>query len=134
MKRIIARFIALSLLICFPVLAQNISTPVGNNGVPIQAIQLGASQNVSYAAAGGTSATSSAFGANTRLIQISVNISSTDSGIRIATGSAPIASSTTTLIPASGVYYFAVGGGQKVAVLSDNATTGTINVTEAVSQ
>lgn len=111
----------------------NVVTPVGNNGVPIQAVQLGATQNVAYNAAGGASTSSTAFGAATTLIAISLNIASTDTGIRIAIAASPTASSTTTWLPTSGVYYFAVMPGWKVAVLSNNATTGSIGVTEAVS-
>lgn len=111
----------------------NVVTPVGNNGVPIQAVQLGTSQNVSYNAAGGASTQSSAFGSSTTLIAVAINVAAADSGIRVAIAASPTASSTTTLLPASGVYYFAVMPAWKIAVLSNNATTGSINVTEAVS-
>lgn len=111
----------------------NVVTPVGNNGVPIQAIQLGTSQNVSYNASGGASTPSTAFGASTTLIAVALNVASGDSGVRVAIAASPTASSTTSLLPASGVYYFSVMPAWKIAVLSNNATTGTINVTEAVS-
>lgn len=111
----------------------NVVTPVGNNGVPIQAVQLGTSQNVSYNAAGGASTSSSAFGAATTLVVVSVNVASGDTGIRVSIAASPTASSTTTLLPASGMYYFATMPGWKIAILSDNATTGSANVTEAVS-
>lgn len=110
----------------------SVITPVGVNGVPIPAIQLGASQDRTYAASGGASAQSSAFGATTTLIQVSVHLGATASGVRIAIAANPTAVATGTLLPASGTWFFAVQPTWKIAALSDDANTGTINITEAV--
>lgn len=112
--------------------ASPIITAVGAQGAPIPVIQLGTSQNVSYNAAGGASTQSAAFGANTTLVMVSVNVA-TGIGVRIATGTNPTASSTTTLLPASGSWYFCVEPAWKLAVLSNDTNTGTINITEAAA-
>lgn len=110
----------------------NTITPIGNNGMPLEAFQIGASQNVNYAASGGSSAQSTALGAATTMILVAVNIG-TGNGVRIAISSNPTADGTTTLLPASGVYRFYVQPGWKVAVLSNDSNTGSVNVTEVVN-
>ena len=89
-------------------------------------------QNVSYAAAGGASAQSTAFGSQTRYIRVCAVgvVSATIDGVRIAIDSNPTASSTTALIAVNYPEIFKVGPGQKIAVLGNNTGTGTINVTE----
>lgn len=136
--RLLFRSLALVGAICLAEAAYaagggNIVTPTGNNGVPIPAIQLGTSQNLSYNAAGGASAPSSAFGASTTLIALSVTLAAGQTGIRVQIAAAPVASATTTLIPVTGMYFFAAAPGGKIAVLSDDANTGSVNITEAVS-
>lgn len=97
------------------------------------AFREGASQNISYAAAGGASAASTAFGAQTywiRVVAVGV-LSGTLDGVRIIVGDGtPTASSTTTLLPLNWVEWIAVSPGQKIAVLGNNTGTGTVNVTE----
>ena len=90
------------------------------------------SQNVNYAVAGGASAQSSAFGGQTRYIRVSSVgvVGASVDGIRVAVGDNPTASSTSTLIPLNWIEYFKVSPGQKIAVLGNNASTGTISVTE----
>lgn len=111
----------------------NVVTPVGANGQPIPVIRLGTTQNVAYNAAGGASTQSTAFGASTTLILIAARIPAANTGVRIAIASSPTATSSTTLIPASGWFYAEVQPGWKLAVLSDDTGTGTINITEAVT-
>jgi hypothetical protein len=96
------------------------------------AYRQGASQNVSYAAAGGASAQSTAFGAQTYWIRVtSVGvISATIDGVRILVGENPTATSLSTLLPVGWVEYIAVTPGQKIAVLGNNTGTGTVNITE----
>lgn len=105
----------------------NVQTATGYGGASLPIFELGAVQNVSYNAAGGASTASSAFGAATT----AVLISTTTSDVRIAIGSAPTASSSTTLIPKPAMVVLWVGaGGNKVAVLGNDATTGSICITE----
>ncbi len=89
-------------------------------------------QNVSYAAAGGSSAQSNAFGSQTYYIRVcSVGIpGSAIDGVRLAVGDSPTATSTSALIPVNWIEYIKVSPGQKVAVLGNNTGTGTVNVTE----
>jgi hypothetical protein len=89
-------------------------------------------QNVSYAAAGGASAQSTAFGSQTYAIRVcSVGVvSATIDGVRYAIGENPTATATTELMPVNWVEYIKVGPGQKIAVLGNNTGTGTVNVVE----
>lgn len=110
----------------------NVVTPVGANGAPLPVIMLGgASQNVAYNAAGGASTPSTAFSANCTMVQISFHLGSTNTGVRIAGGVNPTATATSTLLPASGTWFCGVSPGWRIAVLSDDVGTGTINITEA---
>jgi hypothetical protein len=99
----------------------------GGQALPIVELS-GTTQQVAYNAAGGASVQSAAFGAKTEAIMISVR--STDADLRIKFGANPTASSTTDLLVKGGVYFFAVTSGQKIAFLSDSATTGTVTFTE----
>ena len=91
-----------------------------------------ASQNVAYAAAGGSSAPSNAFSSQTRYIRVLAVgvVSATIDGVRIAIDTAPVASSTTVLLAVNMPEVFKVSSGQKIAVLGNNTGTGTVNVTE----
>jgi hypothetical protein len=92
-----------------------------------------ASQNVAYAAAGGLSAQSAAFGSQTFFIRISANglIDGTNTGVRYAIGSNPVASATSTLLPLNFVEdIIKVTPGQKIAALSNAASTGSLSVSE----
>src|SRR3979409_2370275 len=94
----------------------------------------GASQNVAYAAAGGASAASSAFSPETYWIQVcavATYPAVTGDGVRIKVGDGtPVADATRTLLPLNWGEIIAVTPGQKIAALSNNATTGTLSVTE----
>jgi hypothetical protein len=94
----------------------------------------GASQNVAFAAAGGASAASTAFGAQT--YQIRVSISGTGfvagtGGVRLRIGDGtPTATATDVFQPSNWVEYFNVTPGEKIAVLGNDAGTGNLSVTE----
>jgi hypothetical protein len=96
------------------------------------AYRISATQNVSYAAAGGASAQSTAFGSQTRFIRVCAVgvVSSTIDGVRIAVDTNPTATATSALIAVNYPEIFKVGPGQKVAVLGNNTGTGVVNVTE----
>ena len=97
------------------------------------AYRQGASQNIAYAAAGGASTASTAFGAQTYWIRVCAVgvVSGTLDGVRVAVGDGtPTASATSTLLPLNWVEIINVTPGQKIAVLGNNTLTGTINVTE----
>jgi len=96
------------------------------------AYRQGASQNVSYAAAGGASAQSTAFGAQTYWIRVaSVGvISASIDGVRILVGENPTAVATSPLLAVGIPEYIAVSPGQKIAVLGNNTGTGVVNITE----
>jgi hypothetical protein len=89
-------------------------------------------QNVSYAAAGGASVQSTAFGSQTYAIRVcSVGVvSATIDGVRIAVGDNPTAAATSALLPANWVEIIKCSPGQKIAVLGNNTGTGTVNVVE----
>lgn len=99
---------------------------------PHDAYRPSTSQNVSYNAAGGASAQSAAFGSQTywiRVVSVGV-VSATIDGVRIAIGTNPTASATSTLLPVNWVEYIKVTPGEKIAVLGNNTGTGTVNITE----
>ena len=91
-----------------------------------------ATQNVAYAAAGGASAQSAAFGSQTYAIRVCSAgvVSGTIDGVRIAVGDNPTASATSALLPVQWVEYIRCSPGQKIAVLGNNTGTGTVSVTE----
>ena len=91
-----------------------------------------ATQNVAYAVAGGASAQSTAFGSQTYWIRVcAVGVeSATVDGVRISVGENPTASSTTALLAMNWVEYVKCSPGQKIAVLGNNASTGSVNVVE----
>ncbi|VIO73891.1 hypothetical protein [Bradyrhizobium ivorense] len=96
----------------------------------------GKSQNVAFAAAGGASAASTAFGSQT--YQILVSVSGTGfvagtGGARVRIGDpapVPVATAADTFIPTGVVVGFTVAPGQKIAVLGNDAGTGNLSVTE----
>jgi hypothetical protein len=93
----------------------------------------GASQNVAYAAAGGASAASAAFGSQIYWIRVaSVGVpSATLDGVRIKVGDGtPVADANSALLPLNWVEIVAVTPGQKIAVLGNNTGTGSVSVTE----
>jgi hypothetical protein len=99
---------------------------------PHDAYRQRTTQIISYAAAGGSSAQSVAFGTQTYFIRIASAgvVSASLDGVRIAVGDGPVASSTSSLLPLNWVEYIKCGPGQKIAVLGNNTGTGTITVTK----
>ena len=98
------------------------------------ASRLGAAQNVAFNATGGASAASTAFGAQTYQIRVSVSgtgfVAGTG-GVRVKIGDGtPAAAATDTFIPSIAVEYFTVTPGQKIAVIGNDAGTGNLSVTE----
>lgn len=94
----------------------------------------GASQNVAFAAAGGASAASTAFGSQTYQIRVSVSgtgfVAGTG-GVRVRIGDGtPTAAATDTFVPNTLFEYFIVSPGQKIAVLGNDAGVGNLSVTE----
>lgn len=107
-------------------------TAAGFGGSSVPAIQIGTSQDITYNAAGGANVQSDAFGAQTTLIEVAAHV--TGSGVRIATGTDPDATSGThKLLPGSGTWFFVVAPGWKLAAVSDDTATGVLNITEAAS-
>jgi hypothetical protein len=105
------------------------------SGWPKQdASRQGASQNVPFAAAGGASAPSTAFGPQTYQIRVSVSGTGFVAGtggarIRIDSGT-PTATATDSFLPNIAVEYFNVSPGQKIAVIGNDAGVGNLSVTE----
>jgi outer membrane protein W len=98
------------------------------------ASRLGAAQNVAFNAAGGASAASAAFGAQTYQIRVAVSgtgfVAGTG-GVRVRIGDGtPGAAAADTFIPNLAVEYFTVTPGQKIAVIGNDAGTGNLSVTE----
>lgn len=96
--------------------------------------RMGPAQNVTYAAAGGASAASTAFGNETFWIQVCAiagAASTFTSGVRIVIGDGtPTATATSAAIPLNWLATFACSPGQKIAVLSNDTITGTLSVVE----
>jgi hypothetical protein len=87
--------------------------------------------NVTFAASGGASAQSAAFGSQTKYIRICTQGAVTGtSGVRIAVGDNPTASATTALLPVNWLEYIKVTPGQKIAALSNDSVPGTLSVIE----
>jgi hypothetical protein len=92
--------------------------------------QIGTPANLSYSASGGTSQ-SSAFGSQTYWIRLcAVGNTGTNAGVRYRVGDSPTASSTSPLLPLNWVEVVRCTPGQKVAALSNDATAGTLSITE----
>ena len=105
--------------------------------IPMQSSsRLGAAQNVAYNAAGGASAASTAFAAQTyqiRVIAVSAVAGAVGDGVRIIiSDGTPTAVATSTFMALNVFEYFTCSPGQRIAVLSNNASTGSISVTEMV--
>src|SRR5512139_1911085 len=91
----------------------------------------GITNNVAFNAAGGASAASNAFSSQTYWIRVATTgVISATSGVRINIDGAPVASSSTALLPVNWVEYIAVSPGQKIAALSNDTVTGTLSVIE----
>lgn len=107
------------------------------NGFALPVFHLGVTQNITYNASGGASAQSTAFQntgtAVTEAIMISIPANATSGDVRVATGTNPTATGTSALLPAKGVYVFHINPGDKLAVVSNDAGTGAITVTELLS-
>lgn len=114
----------------------SVITAAGFGGSSVPAIQFGVIRDLAYNAASGASVQSMAFGANTVLIEVSAHV--TGSGIRILTGTnpdakAPPVGEAAHLLPGSGTWFIVVAPGWKLSAISDDATAGTLNITEAAS-
>ena len=98
------------------------------------AYRQGASANLAYNANNGVSAPSAAFGAQTywiRVCAVATYPAVTGDGVRIVVGDGtPAAGATSTLLPLNWVEVIAVTPGQRIAAISNNATTGSLSITE----
>lgn len=91
-----------------------------------------ATQNVAIAISGGASAQSTAFSSQTYWVRVCVVgvVDSTNNGARIKVGDNPTATSTSTLLPLNWIERIKCTPGQKVAVVGNAASTGSLSVTE----
>lgn len=93
-------------------------------------------QNVAYATAstGAFTTSTTAFSSQTRWIQICAtgSVTATNDGFRFRVGEAATvtADATATLVPLNWVQTVKVNPGQKLAVVSNGAATGSLSVTE----
>jgi hypothetical protein len=93
--------------------------------------QIGTPANLSYSASGGTSQQSSAFGSQTYWIRVcAVGNTATNAGVRIKVGDNPTAAATSVLLPLNWVEVIRCTPGQKIAALGNDATAGTLSITE----
>jgi hypothetical protein len=88
------------------------------------------SQTIAVATSGGASAQSSAFGAQTLWVRLAFSSSTTGSGVRYNFGSNPAATSTSSLLPANWVEVVKINPGSKLACLSNDASTQSLNISE----
>lgn len=110
--------------------------PIGGRHQDFQYIpapRIGAAQDVSYNASGGSVALSTAFGALTQMVQVTLPPSATGTGARIAFGANPNPSSTGALIITGSVMYYRVYPGEKIGVISNDSTTGALNIVECAT-
>lgn len=111
----------------------------GYQGYPLPVFELTTNtQNVAYNASGGASTQSTAFQNDSTLgiteaILITLPTNAVSGNVRIQIGMNPTATGTTTMLPAPGAYIFGVPKGGKLAVLSNDAGTGSITITELLS-
>jgi outer membrane protein W len=93
----------------------------------------GATQNVAFNAAGGASTQSTTLGSQTYQVRIAVSgtgfVAGTG-GVRLSIGDNPTATATSMFQPNIAVEYYTTTPGQNVAVLGNDAGTGTISVAE----
>jgi len=82
--------------------------------------------------AGGAAASTTSVGSETYMVEISAPGLSTSStsGIRVAIGEAPVADSTSAFVPANWVSRYKLTPGQKVSVISNDASTPTMTLVE----
>lgn len=106
----------------------SVKSAVDQMGRQLPIFDLGASQNRTYNAAGGSALQSSAFGATTYAIMIAVELNS----VRIAIGIDPTATATSTKLLAPGMYIFSAPPGGKISVLGNSGVGDSINVTEII--
>ena len=93
--------------------------------------QVGTNQNVTWATSGGASAASSAFGSQTYWIRVCAVSGTAGDGVRYVVGDGtPTAVSTSALLPVGVYEYVQCSPGQKVAVLGNGGTTGSLNIVE----
>jgi hypothetical protein len=99
---------------------------------PHDAYRQRTTQILTYAAAGGSSAQSVAFGSQTYFIRIASAgvVSASLDGVRYAVGDGPVAAATSSLLPLNWVEYVKCSPGQKIAVLGNNTGTGSVSVVE----
>lgn len=108
-----------------------LSVALAPGGYPINAVRLdGTSTNRTVEASSGTSQQSAAFGNSTVMIRISFVSANAGDAIRFAVGPSPTASATSALLPAGVVEYIHVKPAWKIAVLSNDADTQTLNIVE----
>ncbi len=92
----------------------------------------GVVQQITFAAAGGASANSAAFGTETYAIRVTcAGAITATAGVRIVVGDGtPSATSTSELLPVNWVEYIICSPGQKIAALSNDTITSILSVTE----
>jgi len=91
-----------------------------------------ATQNVAMAISGGASAQSTAFSSQTYWVRVCIVgvVDTTNNGARIKVGDNPTATSTSALLPLNWVETIRCTPGQKIAVVGNSASTGSLNVVE----
>jgi len=85
------------------------------------------------AVSGGASAQSTAFSSQTywdQGLRYRRKSNATNDGARIKVGDSPVASATSTLLPLNWVEWIKCTPGQKIAVVGNNASTGSLSITE----
>ena len=92
-----------------------------------QVIHLGASQDLAYNAAGGASVRAGPFAA--QVLRLALWVAGT---VRISIGDGTVAAtSSSTVIVGIGVEFIGIKSGQYLAAISNDATTGSLNITQA---
>ena len=89
------------------------------------------SRNLAYNSTGGAAASTTSVGSQTYAVQLSYpGSTSSTGGLHVLIGDAPVADSTSPFLPANWVQVWKITPGQKISAISNDAGTGTLNITE----
>ena len=105
-----------------------VSTLVNQLGQAVPAFDIAGKtvQDIDYEASTGSAVQSAAVGAQC----VAVMLTTEESSVRVAIGANPTATATSTRLPQGAMAVFQIKPGDKISAISNNATTGVLNITE----
>lgn len=101
---------------------------------PHDAYSFGSSQNLSYSTSGGAAVSTAGLNAQTKYVRlVATGVQTSTSGVRYVVGTAPIASATSSYLPLGWIEYVRIANGERISALGNDATAGTLNISEALT-